>query len=114
MPAPPCPWRVWRRKVAEISIREAISQKCSCGRGDDALPDCRGPEKQLIQGNWDLAYSYAGSVEDGVGNGRRNADDTDFAQPFGAERVEPVIFLDENYVDVVHVGVDRHMIIRQI
>ena len=50
-----------------------------------------------------------------VGNRRRNADDADLAQPLDAHRVDDVVLLiDEDHLDVVDVGIHRHMILGDV
>ena len=47
---------------------------------------------------------------DRVGDGGRDTDNADLAHAFDAERIETCLLLDEDDVDVVHVGVHRHVV----
>jgi hypothetical protein len=50
-------------------------------------------------------------VIDRIRDRRRDADDANLAQPLDAERIDDVVrLIDEDHLDVVHVGVHRDMI----
>ena len=56
-----------------------------------------------------------GRVEYRIGDRRRCADDADLADALDAQRVEMSLALvDENHLDVVHVGIHRHMIFGEV
>src|SRR4029453_16347025 len=73
----------------------------------------RAPD--ALGSQWQLPYSNAGSVDDGVGDGRRNGNDTGFAHAFGAigSRAVPV-FYQFGFEYLRQVGHERHAIIDQI
>jgi len=71
--------------------------------------------KQLVRRNWQVSDAFAGRVEDSIGDSCRHADGADLTQPLGAERVSGLIlFLNEDDLDVVHIGVDRDVVVRQV
>ena len=71
--------------------------------------------QQLVRRDRQLPDASAGGVEDGVGDGRRDADHPELAHALDAERVDDlVVFLDEHRLDIVDVGVDRHVIVLQV
>ena len=64
-----------------------------------------------IQRDRQVAHALAGGVMDRVGDGGGNADDADLAHPLDAEWIDDAVRLvDEDDIDVVHVGVHRDMI----
>src|SRR5438094_2034446 len=64
------------------------------------------PSLQLIQRDRQIANALAGRVIDGIGDRRRDPDNTDLAEAFCAERIdERVRLVDEDYLDVANVGI---------
>src|SRR5882672_2625235 len=73
-----------------------------------------GSEK-LLDGDGKIAHPFAGGVIDRIGDGRRNADDSNLADPLRADRIYMRIFLgDKSHVDGADVSVDRHQVLREI
>ena len=56
----------------------------------------------------------SGGVIDRIGDRGGDTDDADLAQALHAEPVAVVRLLDENHLDVVYVGVHRHMILGDV
>src|SRR5436190_24317467 len=70
---------------------------------------------QLVEGDRQVAHAFSGRVIDRVGYRRRDTDDSDLADAFDAERIDDVVRLvDEDHLDVVYVGVHRHMILGDV
>src|SRR5918997_168202 len=75
----------------------------------------RAPSQQLIRRNRQLADAPARGVEDGVGDGRRDADHPQLAHAFDAERIHNlVVLLDEQRLDLVHVGADGDVVVLEV
>jgi len=70
---------------------------------------------QLLERDREVAHAFAGRVIDRVGDRRRNTDDADLHQALDAQRVDDRIRLvDEDHLDVVHVGVHRYVVLGDI
>src|SRR6516225_5011732 len=66
---------------------------------------------QFVERDRQIPHPFASRVVDRVGNRRRDTDNADLAQAFDPERIDRLIRLvDKDYLDIVHVGVHRHMI----
>jgi hypothetical protein len=60
-------------------------------------------------------YSWPIGVEDGIGDGRRDADHPELAHALDAERVDHgVVLLDEQRLHLVDVRVDRHVVVLEV
>src|SRR5262245_26937134 len=99
-PDPQSAWRGFARRsetfmlalfytVRQLSIHRILRNfwLLPSSRISQRAPDALGSQ-------WQLPYSNAGSVDDGVGDGRRNGNDTGFAHAFGAvgSRTVPVFY----------------------
>src|SRR6516164_4178151 len=77
--------------------------------------NCYTSLPQLVERNRQIPYAFARRVINRVCNRSRHADNADLAEPLDAERIDGVVRLvDEDDLDVVHVGVHRDMIIGDV
>src|SRR6476646_9173319 len=77
-------------------------------------PEPKLPE-HLVDGNWQVANAFAGGMIDGIGDGSGYSDNTDLAHALDSERVDDVVrLIDEDDLDVLYVGVHRHMILGDV
>ena len=54
-------------------------------------------------------------MEDSIGDSRRSSNNADLAYAFDAKRIDPLVdLLDKNDVNVMDVGVHRHMIFAEV
>src|SRR5688572_24474668 len=73
------------------------------------------PLQQLVRRDGQLADAPARGVEDRVGDGRGDADHPQLAHALDPERVDDrVLLLDEQRLDLVHVGVDGDVVVLQV
>jgi len=71
--------------------------------------------QHLIERDRQVAHPHAGRVVDGIGDRCRDPHDPDLAESFHPERVDQGIrFVDEDHLDVVDVGVNRHMVLGDV
>ena len=70
---------------------------------------------QFVQRDRQVAHALAGRVIDRIGDRRRDPDDADLADALDAERIDDrVRLVDEDHLDVVDVGVHRHVVFGEI
>src|SRR5215831_16531418 len=76
---------------------------------------CHCGPQQLVESDWQLAHAMTCRVKDGIGDCSRDTDNTWLSQAFRAERIDNRIALvDEDHIDIMHVRIDRHVILREI
>ena len=76
---------------------------------------CLPKSEDLVDGNGEIADAHAGRMKSCIGDGGRRADDTDLTHPFHTKRIEILLaFVDENDLDMRHVGMHRHVILGEV
>jgi hypothetical protein len=76
---------------------------------------CSYASQQLVRRYRQVSDAFAGGMRDCISDGRGHADDTDLTQSLGAERVDDLVrFLNEDHLDVVNVGVNRDVVVREV